>query len=90
MFSEGSRDGGPGQVSRGVGEGEDMTATRPVGAQFEISIDGTPRTYRDLRPLATEAAEHLKRKHPHSVVAVKDLQSGETTAVEYRPDLGLR
>jgi hypothetical protein len=59
------------------------------GAQFEISIDGTPRTYRDLKPFAIEAAEYLKRKHPNSVVMVKDLQSGEATAVEYKPDLGL-
>ena len=59
------------------------------GAQFEISIDGTPRTYRDLKPFAIEAAEYLKRKHPNSVVMVKDLRSGEATAVEYKPDLGL-
>jgi hypothetical protein len=58
------------------------------GAQFEISIDGTPRTHRDLKPLAMEAAEYLKRKHPNSAVTVKDLQSGEATAVEYKPDLG--
>ena len=38
-----------------------MTVNRPLGAQFEISIDGTPRTYRDLKPLAIEAAELLKR-----------------------------
>jgi hypothetical protein len=55
------------------------------GAQFEVSIDGTPRTYRDLKALAVEAAEHLKRKQPHSLVAVKDLQTGETIAVEYKP-----
>jgi hypothetical protein len=67
-----------------------MIANRPRDAQFEISIDGTPRTYRDLKPLAIEAAELLKRKHPHSAVAVKDLQTGETTAVEYKPDMGRR
>jgi hypothetical protein len=39
-----------------------MTVTKPLGAQFEISIDGTPRTYRDLKRLAIEAAELLKRK----------------------------
>jgi hypothetical protein len=58
---------------------------RPTGAQFEVSIDGTPRTHRDLKALAVEAAENLKRKHPYSLVAVKDLQTGETTAVEYKP-----
>jgi hypothetical protein len=61
-----------------------MTVNRPRGAQFEVSIDGTPRTYRDLKPLAIEAAELLKRKHPHSNVVVKDLQTGETIAVEYK------
>jgi hypothetical protein len=34
---------------------------------------------------AIEAAENLKRKHPHSV-AVKDLQTGEVTAVENQPE----
>jgi hypothetical protein len=33
-----------------------------MGAQFEISIDGMPRTYRDLKALAIERAERLKRK----------------------------
>jgi hypothetical protein len=61
-----------------------MTVSRPRGAQFEISIDGTPRAYRDLNPLAIEAAELLKRKHPHSAVVVKALQTGETIAVEYK------
>jgi hypothetical protein len=59
-----------------------------LGAQFEISIDGTTRTHRDLRTLAIEAGELLKRKHPHSAVMVRDLQTGETTEVAYKPDLG--
>jgi hypothetical protein len=58
-----------------------------TGARFEISIDGTPHTHRDRKPLAIEAAEHLKRKHPHSTIVVKDLESGEVDAVEYKPDL---
>jgi hypothetical protein len=29
-----------------------MTINRPPGAEFEISIDGTPRTYRDDRAMA--------------------------------------
>jgi hypothetical protein len=65
-----------------------MSITKAPGAQFEISIDGTPRTHRDRKQLAIEAAEYLKRKHPNNAVMVKDLQSGETTAVEYKPDLG--
>jgi hypothetical protein len=62
-----------------------MTVSRPTGARFEVSIDGTPRTYRDLKALAMEAGKLLKRKHPHSAVVVQNLQTGETTAVEYKP-----
>ena len=65
-----------------------MSLTKAPGAQFEISIDGTPRTYRDLKPFAIEAAEYQKRKHPNSAVMVKDLQSGETALVEYQTRFG--
>jgi len=64
-----------------------MTGNRPQGAQFEISIDGTPRTYRDDRAMAIEAGELLKRRHPHSAVTVENLQTGEKTAVVYKFDL---
>ena len=33
-----------------------------TGAQFEIRIDGTPRTYRDRKDFAMEAARFLKSK----------------------------
>jgi hypothetical protein len=59
-------------------------------AQFEILIDGKPRTYRDRKEFAIDAAEYLKRKHPNSDIVVKDLQSGEVTKIKYRPDLGPR
>jgi hypothetical protein len=59
-----------------------MALAKTQGAQFEVSIDGTPRTHRDLKALAIEAAELLKRKHPYAAVVVKDLQRGETKAVE--------
>ena len=52
-----------------------------TGAQFEIRIDGTPRTYRDRK----EAASFLKSRNPHSVVEVRDLKSGEVMAVTYKP-----
>ena len=43
------------------------TKLRPLakapGAQFETSIDDTPRTYRDRKAFAIEAAKRLKRKH---------------------------
>jgi hypothetical protein len=33
-----------------------------TGVRYEIAIDGTPRTYRDRRELAIEAATSLKTK----------------------------
>ena len=56
-----------------------------TGAQFEIRIDGTPRTYRDRKDYAIEAARLLKSKQPHSMVEVKDLKSGDVTAAANRP-----
>jgi hypothetical protein len=55
------------------------------GAQFEISVDGKPRSYRDRKAVAIEAAEYLKWKHPHSELVVKDLASGKPTVVVYKP-----
>jgi hypothetical protein len=49
-----------------------------TGAQFEIRIDGTPRSYRDGNDYAMEAARLIKSKNPHSMVEVKDLRSGGT------------
>ena len=51
------------------------------GAQFEISVDGKPRSYRDRKAVAMEVAEYLKSRHPNSEVVVKDLASGKETAV---------
>jgi hypothetical protein len=56
-----------------------------TGAQFEIRIDGTPRTCGDRKDYAMEAARLIKSKNPHSMVEVKDLQSGDVTAVALRP-----
>jgi hypothetical protein len=67
-----------------------VRAGKTSGAQFEISLDGKPRSHRDRKDIAIEAAEHLKRKNPHGDVVVKDLRSGEVTAVVYKLDLGLR
>jgi hypothetical protein len=38
-----------------------------TGARFEIRINGTPRTYRDCKDYAMEAARLLKSKQPHSM-----------------------
>jgi hypothetical protein len=56
------------------------------GAQFEISIDGKPCSYRDRKDIAIAATEFLKRKFPHSEVVVKHLPSGEVTVAAYKPD----
>jgi hypothetical protein len=56
-----------------------------TGAQFEIRIDGTPRSYRDRKDYAMEAARLIKSKNPHSMVEVEDLNSGDVTAVALRP-----
>ncbi len=41
---------------------------QPQGAQFEISVDGKPRSYRDTKATAIEGAKFLKLRHPHSEV----------------------
>jgi hypothetical protein len=55
-----------------------------TGAQFEIRIDGVPRSSRDRKDLAMQAAELPKRNNPHRVIEVKDLIGGEVTAVAYK------
>jgi hypothetical protein len=67
-----------------------MNLPRAPGAQFEISIDGKPRSYRDRKAVAIEAAEYLKWKQPHSEIVVKNLASGEVMAVAYKSETGLR
>jgi hypothetical protein len=63
-----------------------VTIKKALGrAQFEISIDGKPNSYRDRKDVAIAAAEHLKRKFPHSDVVVKHLPSGEVTVAAYKP-----
>jgi hypothetical protein len=48
-----------------------------TGAKFEIRIDGSPRSYRDRKDYAMGAARLIKSKNPHSMVEIKDLQSGD-------------
>ena len=58
-----------------------MKIENPPGAQFEILVEGKPRSYRDIKAVAVGSAEFLKGRNPHSEVAVKDLQTGEVTVV---------
>ena len=53
-------------------------------AQFEISIDGVPRTYRDQKDLGLLAAQILKSRNSNSVVRLKDLKTGEETVVTFK------
>jgi hypothetical protein len=70
------------------GTGAKIVAT--LGAHFGISGGGKPRSYRDCKAVAIEAADYLKRKHPHSEVMVKDIASGKETAVAYRTEAAPR
>ena len=54
------------------------------GAQFEISIDGVPRTYRDQRDIALLAAQNLKSRNPNSVIRLKDLKTGKETVIAFK------
>jgi hypothetical protein len=56
---------------------------KTTGACYEIAIDGTPRSYRDRKELAIEAATFLKTKNPNAELAVRDLVTGETIAVKH-------
>src|SRR5215472_14182605 len=88
--SHGAQSAGRGRVMAVKGATKLRPLAKAPGAQFEISIDGTPRTYRDRKAFAIEAAERLKRKHPNSDIMVRDLQNGEATTIKYKPDLGSR
>jgi hypothetical protein len=44
---------------------------RNDGRSVEIRIDGTPRTYRDRKDFAMDAARLIKSKNPPSMVEVK-------------------
>jgi hypothetical protein len=43
---------------------------------FDILINGTPRTFRDRKDTAYEAARFLKSKNPRDVVEILDRSTG--------------
>ena len=55
-----------------------------TGAEFEISIDGVPRTDRDQKDIALLAAQILKSKNLNSVIRLKDLKTGEEIVVAFK------
>ena len=52
-----------------------------TGANWEIVIDGKPRSYRDDLEIAREAARYLKSKNPKSEVALKNFAIGEVLSM---------
>jgi hypothetical protein len=56
------------------------------GAQYAMSIDGVPRTYRDRQDIALQTARLLKSRNPHSVVKLKDLRTGEETVLAFKSE----
>jgi hypothetical protein len=49
---------------------------------WEIAVDGKPRSYRDEKLIAIEAAQYLKSKNPNVPVTMRDLTTGETIEVK--------
>ena len=50
-------------------------------ANFELSVDCVPRSYRDRKDHALQSALFLKSRNPNGVVTLKDLQTGEEIVI---------
>jgi hypothetical protein len=50
---------------------------------FEIIVDGKPRSYRDVREVALEAAKYLKERYPKSEVIVRDMRTNASTPIDW-------
>ena len=64
-----------------------MSARRPgyQTARFLSTSASETQSYHTQELLTLKAARLIKGKNPHSMVEVKDLQSGDVTAVAVRP-----
>jgi hypothetical protein len=57
-----------------------------IGANWEIVVDGKPRSYRDDLEIAREAARYLKSRNPKSEVAVRNFATAEElNIIEHDP-----
>ena len=56
-----------------------------TGARYQIAVDGKPRSDRDDKAIAIEAAEYLKYQHPRAEVTVLDLETGDTVTIKKLP-----
>ena len=54
---------------------------RNTGANWQIVVDGRPRSYRDDPDIARAAARYLKVKSPNSDVSVRNIVTGETLSI---------
>ena len=52
-----------------------------TGANWEIAVDGKPRSYRDDLEIAREAARYLRSKNPKSEVAIRNYAPGEAMSI---------
>ena len=43
---------------------------------FEIRVNGTPRTFRDRKDMAYDAARLLKTKNPRAIIEIVDCSTG--------------
>jgi len=57
------------------------------GANFEITVDGKSRTYRDDLTIAIEAAKYLKSKNPNVEVAIRDIRTNVVTPIQWISEL---
>jgi hypothetical protein len=48
---------------------------------YEILHNGVPRTYRDRRDTALEAARYGKSRHPGDLIEVRDCATGEKMVI---------
>jgi hypothetical protein len=75
----------PGGSCGEAGGGNGLGAMKVIhGAQFELSVDGVPRSYRDRRDLALQSAQILKARNPNSVVKLNDFQRGEEIVIAFK------
>jgi hypothetical protein len=56
-----------------------------TGARYEIAVGDLPRSCRDVKEIAIDAAEHLKVQNPNVPVTVRDLETGDTIVIKSRP-----
>jgi hypothetical protein len=56
-----------------------------TGARYEIAVDDLPRSCRNAKAIAIDAAEHLKVQNPNVPVTVRDLEPGDTIVIKSRP-----